>query len=976
MLQSQSKHSKKLMLRALAWLGPVFATLALAGALPFTFVPNDQPYGYQAPVALSKVNVKDGTGLAFVPWFDVSNFTGELLAAPVSSEGIVDHFGPVWRASQTIDAQNWDLDRRIITKSELTGIGAPFRWDSLNGSQQDSLISESLLNYIRGDRSAEGPTGFRERERLLGDIIHSTPVYVGKPLRGYTLPGYGAFANANRNRPGRVYVGANDGMLHAFDAATGNEEFAYIPSKVLPNIPELAQIPYAHRYFVDGPMVGEDAYFGGAWHTVLVGTLGAGGMGLFALDVTNPVVVSQIDAASRLMWEFTDSDTNILGYTYSRPSVVLLNDDRWAVIIGNGYMSKDGKAALLVIDISDGSLIRQIQVDDQEDNGLSSPAVIDIDGDLRADFAYAGDLNGNLWKFDLTSTNPGDWAPAWDKKPLFVTEYDSTINHRQSITSAPTVGFHPEGGYFVYVATGRLLDVIDGQTDRAVSPQSVYGIWDNVTDDFDLPFESTDLLQQSLRLATHPSQTEAVRTATANAPDWTVHHGWATRLDAGGVVPGTRVLADHVLRDGRVQFVSTDPTTVSGDNYLMQLNAYTGGAPGASVIDVNADGKINAQDNADGNGNGSVEDTAEDRVVGKYLGFGVASSPMIASIGADDAAIVNQVYSVLAGDKPSSDPPADAEDPGLIGGHIDLDTASEIYEFDNGSTDEHVHEWDDKHDSTVVNFFDLIDTGFANIDEVGMPPKQGNRTFILTIANAHLSPGAVIEINGAAQPVKDYRAKMKRYINGNLGPAESFPRYKLTAPTTAESLEGIVQLTDFKISFAKDVIARGGVHPTATGCVRGNEPGQDNEYRNGALTLQALDAENIAGGYTHNLANQAYETGSHAIHEKAYAVSRDGVNDGSLFWEATIFWHWGGGCYGIDDKDSYDANFEEDVGSVDDRGTDADISGDPPPEPEPEPEPEDDGTSGGLPVSRDVTTTRIEGTDLGRLSWRELMIDE
>ena len=134
-------------------------------------------------------------------------------------------------------------------------------------------------------------------------------------------------------------------------------------------ISELAQTPYSHRYYVDGPLVAEDAQFGGAWHTVLVASLGAGGKGLFALDVTSATVNSEADAASRLLWEFTDDDYDKLGYTYARPSIVRMNNDRWAVVVGNGYMSEKGNAALLVIDVEDGSLLTAIEVEDKDDNG-------------------------------------------------------------------------------------------------------------------------------------------------------------------------------------------------------------------------------------------------------------------------------------------------------------------------------------------------------------------------------------------------------------------------------------------------------------------------------------------------------------------------------------------------------------------------------------------------------------------------------
>jgi hypothetical protein len=772
-------------------------------------------------------------------------------------------------------------------------------------------------------------------------------------------------------------------MLHAFNAVSGAEEFAYVPSPVVPNLAQIAQPSFEGRYYVDGPLVAEDAYFGGAWHTVLVGGLGAGGKGLFALDVTSPSVLDEDELATRLLWEFTDDTSDRLGYTYSRPSIVRMNNGNWAVVTGNGYMSEKGKAVLMIIDIATGALIRKIEVDDDDGNGLSSPALIDIDGDYKVDYAYAGDLNGNLWKFDLTSSNPDDWDTAWDKSPLFKTRYDVNLGQRQPITTAPTVGHHPESGYFVYIATGQILDDADMMGDKAVSPQSVYGIWDNNPASGAVPISLSQLIKQKIQIASHPDDSETVRTATNKKPDWSVHLGWETRLDASGFVPGTRVVTDHVLRDGRIQFTSTDPTVGSGESYLMQLNANTGGAPSQIVIDVNGDGSLDVSDNVDGNSDGSVTNWPVDRVVGQYLGFGIASMPMVASIGGDDAAIVNQIYTGTPGDSPGGGPPPEEEDdsdPGLAGGHIDVDTSTRIYDYDDGATNKHVHEWDDKFNQTVVDFFDMRETDFDYIDEAGQPPKKGNKEFIITVANATLSPGAVIEINGVGVPATEYRAKVKRYLAGNLGVAEKFPKYVLGSPSPAQAAAGVVQLKSFKLAFAKDVISKGGVHPTETGCVKDNEPGQNREYRNGALTIQALDATGHNDTYVYDDSLSAYISSakSHAIHDLGHAASQDGEDDGTMFWETSVFWHWKGGCFGLNEKESYDKNFEEQIGKADDRETDDDIPSDPPPPP-----PEDEGEPGdgtgidtGTPASFTVTTTRIRGQRFGRLSWRELMIDE
>ncbi len=206
----------------------LLSSIAIAAA---TWTVNQQPFGYLAPPALSKVNVSAGDAVTFVPWFERYTFRGDLLAGATSSTGQVNLLSPIWRAATVLDAMDWDLDRKIFTKHK-DGYAVPFRADTIDGgSQLDKLKDdkEKRLDFIRGDRSEEGGKFDRVRVSVLGDIIHSNPAYVGAPRAGYPGDGYPAFAYANRNRAGMVYVGANDGMLHAFDAATGTERWAYIP---------------------------------------------------------------------------------------------------------------------------------------------------------------------------------------------------------------------------------------------------------------------------------------------------------------------------------------------------------------------------------------------------------------------------------------------------------------------------------------------------------------------------------------------------------------------------------------------------------------------------------------------------------------------------------------------------------------------------------------------------------------------------
>jgi len=629
----------------------IFALLAAGTTLAAASLhANDQSLGYVAPPALSSVNFERNNIVSYTPWFETDTYRGDLLALPVNSRGQAAVQAPIWRAAQILDKQDYLTGRRIVTTDGL-GSAIPFRFTNLTPSQQLEVSSASIVDYIRGDRRNESSNGMRVRSGVLGDIIHSAPVYVGRPTAGYIADGYLEFAADNAARTPLVFAGANDGMLHAFDAATGSEAYAYVPSMVLSKLPQLAVQPYKHQYFVDGVLTVEDVQFGDRWKSVLVGGLAAGGKGYYALDVTDASAATESDAAAKILWEFRDTSDGAgnLGLSYSRPSIVRLNNDRWAGIVGNGYSSTSGVASLYILDIRTGSVIRELTVPDDDANGLSSPTLIDTDADGMVDFAFAGDLNGNLWRFDLRGTNPTSWSVSWGGQPLFKTAMVGNV--RQSITTAPEVGRHPNGGVMIYIGTGRLLNPPDHDIK---STQAVYGIWDNDRDATDVPINASRLVQQQLKSAIHRSTGSNTRTATDNRPDWSSHRGWAMPLIAGDstVDQGERVLQDILLRDGRISLMAVNPTVPGGDNWFIQLDAMTGGAPGKTIVDINADFLLDVQDNVDGNSDATVGDTPEDRVVGQELSFGLASQPVYGVLDrGGDTALINH----LTGDSPAAE---------------------------------------------------------------------------------------------------------------------------------------------------------------------------------------------------------------------------------------------------------------------------------------------------------------------------------
>ena len=343
----------------------------------------------------------------------------------------------LWRGQLTTTSQDPDTGRFIVTTTRdgsNVQSAVPFRWPSLSTAQKNLLdplsaaaATSPVLDYVRGDQSNEQQNGgaYRNRASLLGAIIHSSPRYVGVPNAGFTYSGYPAFTVANAARPPRVYVGANDGMLHAFDAATGDEVFAFVPGEVLKNLPLLKRRPYLNQYFVDGYLTTGDAIFpsDAAWHSVLVGGLGAGGQGYFALDVTSAADITLEDnsidgAGSRVLWEFTGADDANMGYSYGRPSVVRLEDGSWVAIVANGYVNNandgtqgDGSARLYALNIETGAVVGEMVVPVASDsalspNGLSSPTVIDANSNfkrkLRRDSDYWSEVQRRILRPSLS----------------------------------------------------------------------------------------------------------------------------------------------------------------------------------------------------------------------------------------------------------------------------------------------------------------------------------------------------------------------------------------------------------------------------------------------------------------------------------------------------------------------------------------------------------------------------------------------
>jgi hypothetical protein len=576
---------------------------AITAALS-AFSPQDQPVGYVGQDEVTNFNLSGGSERVFRSNYEREFWSGNLYVYPIDGAGTVNISAEPWLggAAGQLASQDWDTGRYIATRNEnVPSVGTPFRYASLSPSQQSlfptttinttSFTGTQVVNFLRGERVNEGPAGMRLRSAVspgtggpvLGDIIHSRPHYVGDA----TYP--------------TVFVGANDGMLHAINTNTGSERWAYVPSMLLSKMAKLAR-PYGvpsnpHDYYVDGRINIGTVNVGGFQRRILVGSLAAGGRGLYALNINGSsglTATSEAGVAAKALWEIDGTTSNLnndvpalasscspnqptsagnaydnLGYTYGEPLIVPTNNGKDAVVIGNGYNNNplgDHQAYLYVIEAGTGKLIAQIQAGStlgsaSSPNGILNTTAIDTNNDGKLDSVYAGDLKGNLWKFDLSSTTCGSWTAS----------ILHTTVPAQPITTTPGVATHPNGGHMVAFGTGAMLDSSD---QASTGTYYVYGIWDGA------PVANTSLQTQTLedRNYARATNTTRVRRSTANTMNWSSggHKGWQVALPAG-----ERIVGDgSFIESGRFYFTSHNPTvsTVVGASTVTSISVSAGGS--------------------------------------------------------------------------------------------------------------------------------------------------------------------------------------------------------------------------------------------------------------------------------------------------------------------------------------------------------------------------------------------------------------
>ena len=563
--------------------------------------------------------------LTFQSSYSVDGWSGNLEAFSLDVDTAAINLNiAVWSLQDWVDDADWDADRLMATYNGSDGV--PFRWSEISAYMQSLIISEDTLNFIRGDDSYEAHNGgsFRDRLHKLGDLIHSAPRYFNDIL----------------------FVGGNDGMLHAVDSNTGAEEWAYVPLHVFHNLYALADINYSHQYYVD--LTTSVRAAGG--QDILVGGLGKGGKGYYCLDITNADSIStETELADSVLWEYPRTDTPAedvadMGYSFSLAWVIRTTQG-WNVIFGNGYSSDTQSAVLFILDAQTGELIRKIDTGVGGNcNGLSTPLPVDTNYDNVADAAYAGDLKGNMWKFDLSSADPNAWGVAFSNggtpKPLI--EVSGPGGTEQPITTAPVAMAHCDStlpGYLVIFGTGKYL----GDTDfENTDTQTLYCVWDYsdtsdgylgaITNVNDAPdtyaslSNSTAFMVEQQESAYVASGGSEFRVMTDNTISWTIQNfdtdeievfnvGWYFNLP----ITKERIITELTLNSNTLTAISTIPKdsqcTAGGESILMQLNPCTGSGFESSRADINNDGFINADD--------TVEVTNDDGTISKVVPAGV-----------------------------------------------------------------------------------------------------------------------------------------------------------------------------------------------------------------------------------------------------------------------------------------------------------------------------------------------------------------
>ena len=595
----------------------------------------------QAGVAASTTALQTGTN-KYVPYYITGEWWGNVKSVNLDVQTATETTNKWQVVSIDANGKPTGVDtipsygtRNIIVSTSNATKGVEFRYTNLNPNNliassatpvTDKLVntfSSDQVDFIRGDQSKEGAgKPYRERQSILGDIVNSRPAFVKNNIdpfsKLFNLPaaqGGGATYTTYKNTKiarseGMLFVGANDGMLHGFRETNGNEEFAFIPRSVLGKLHLLTDknYPLFHNFYVDGPLKEADAYIvapllsGAAgsslrWTNLLLGSTGAGAKAVFALDVSRPFNLQ----GKHVMWEVNHLSRGFgeLGHVLSDIETGVTPSGDWVAIFGNGYDSASGKASMFVVNLSTGEVIRELTTNNVTGNGLGGVRLVH-NANSQVIGAYAGDLKGHVWRFDLSGNSNTDWK---NGELLFTAVNASGV--AQAITAAPAVFARTDGkpGYIVVVGTGRLLTNSDTLLTPTPPTQSAYGLWD------ESPFGSVatiSAISGRLALVGSASALDTVTgyyTVTTSRPiNWATDKGWYldyTELVGQKAVYPVTALKTLVSIETIAPKAVTGSCTVDGEvravNYL--INPYSGMCSSSfKTLDTNNDNAVDASD--------------------------------------------------------------------------------------------------------------------------------------------------------------------------------------------------------------------------------------------------------------------------------------------------------------------------------------------------------------------------------------------
>ena len=655
----------------------------LVSSLNNVFTSVGKRSGSNTPLSLSSGLLTTNT-LGYQTSFDTSDWSGGLIASKFATTPPTANWdaaciltGGTCLGGLPAQTGRSESTRLIATRNDVTALGVPFRFASLSTAQQAELsknpktnladgLGTKRVSYIRGSRVDEAQSGgpFRNRKNLMGAVVNSTPLLPREQdfYRDETsfeadsserANPYSVFAEDLEDYD-TVFVGANDGMLHAFDSGLykdgvtggGTERWAYVPGTVVKNLNKLTSATELQfQSYVDATPQTRDVFIGGEWRRVLVGGLRLGGQGVYALDITNPVANNEGAVAAKVLWEFSDKSSGgaNLGYTYGTPYITRLANRKWVALVPGGYNSEEadgsvgsGTASLFVLDMANGAVIHEFNL------GVGSRGLSSVNaGDYRVDgvghdrdvtdVAFAGDLNGNIWRFNLEGTTTGTWTA--DK--FFTADAGQAITVLPRLVRTAYEDVPGTGGvkrkFVVTFGTGKYIE----NSDRAVGvQQAYYGIYDQGPG-------STTITKAQLHKQTLTEQgsgaTLARKLTSTQVPS--TKKGWYFDF----VSPGERNIAAASVRNisGSLIFttlvpLSTNPCQPAADSWLIFADATTGGVPGTGAAgqDTNNDGVPDSTNSGllaptfDTNASGNIDSADDKDVVGiKLKGYEAGVTP-------------------------------------------------------------------------------------------------------------------------------------------------------------------------------------------------------------------------------------------------------------------------------------------------------------------------------------------------------------